>query len=112
MADNRETYKRYHKTDKYKKSYWNSHLKRKYGISIEDYQMMLEVQQYKCKICGCDGPNRDWLEKEQRAILFVDHNHTTGVVRGLLCNTCNVGLAMFKDNIEHLTSAISYLREN
>ena len=50
-----------------------------------------------CEICG--GIQR----------LSVDHSHTTGTVRGVLCHRCNVGLGMFKDNIESLRSAINYL---
>lgn len=44
--------------------------------------------------------------------LLVDHNHTTNIVRGLLCNNCNTALGKFKDNMEILTNAISYISIN
>jgi len=77
-------------------------LTRKYGITTDDYNQMVESQNNKCKICGTDEPRGTGGWK-------VDHCHTTGKVRGLLCNNCNVGLGYFKDNIESLQAAIQYL---
>lgn len=80
-------------------------LKRRYGITVDDYASMMETQQYKCAICGVDkcptGRN-----------LAVDHCHTTGKVRGLLCSLCNKGLGSFKDSTESLEKAIEYLKQN
>lgn len=79
-------------------------LKKAYGINEEIYQMMLKTQNNSCKICG------HVIEKGK--VLYVDHCHTTGKVRGLLCPHCNSGLGMFKDNIENLKAAIQYLQQN
>jgi len=78
---------------------------KKYGITLEDYEVMLESQNHTCKICGTDEPRGVGAWK-------VDHCHTTGKVRGLLCNNCNVGLGNFKDNAAVLASAIKYLNES
>lgn len=87
---------------KYKQSQLRQRRKREYNLSDENFANMLEKQQHQCAICHVEI---DWS-------CHVDHNHTTGVVRGLLCGTCNTGLGMFKDNIEILREAIKYLEAN
>ena len=77
-------------------------LLRKYGIDADQYDRMVENQNNKCKICGTDEPRGIGGWK-------VDHCHSTGKVRGLLCNNCNLGLGYFKDNIKSLEAAIQYL---
>jgi len=79
------------------------HLQRRYGLSVDAYNDMLVAQAGGCAICG--GQNI----KGRR--LAVDHNHQTGKVRGLLCDRCNRGLGNFQDNIEYLSSAITYLKK-
>jgi len=79
-------------------------LKRNYGITEGNYQEMLKEQNNSCKICGTA------LEKGK--VLSIDHCHTTGKIRGLLCHHCNTGLGLFKDNIETLQLAIEYLKES
>lgn len=77
-------------------------LKRRYGITSEDYSRMLEEQNYKCAIC--------FIDKCQSGRNFaVDHNHDTGKIRGLLCSACNMGLGNFKDSPELIKKAINYL---
>jgi hypothetical protein len=71
---------------------------RKYGITLNDYKVMLKEQGGRCKICG-----------ENEARLHLDHCHSTGVVRGILCEHCNRGLGCFKDNIDNLIKAMEYL---
>lgn len=83
-----------------------SFIKRKYKISLEDYDAILVSQDNKCKICGNTKSNH------RNEILYIDHCHTTGKIRGLLCHHCNVGLGGFKDNIESLSKAIKYLEES
>lgn len=80
-----------------------SQLKSKYGISLEQYETMLQEQGSRCAICGTDVPAMGWVN------FPVDHDHETGSTRGLLCNTCNIGLGAFKDSPFLLESAIVYL---
>lgn len=82
------------------------HLKGSYGISIEDYNFLLQQQQFKCQCCGIES------EKAQRGKLFVDHCHNSGKIRGLLCQQCNTALGMVKDNVETLYKLATYLLNN
>jgi len=79
-------------------AYW-AHIARTYGLSPEDY---LAMAVNGCNICG----EPDKPEKR----LHVDHCHSTGKVRGLLCDPCNRGLGCFRDNTLKLEKALSYLR--
>jgi len=83
-----------------------SHFLSKYGISMEDYNSMIVKQQGLCAIC------KEVPAPVRGDSLYVDHCHTTGDVRGLLCNSCNIMLGMAKDNIETLRKAIDYLNRN
>lgn len=76
-----------------------------YGISLKDYNDMLESQNHKCAICKQDETR--FLKK-----LVVDHCHKTGKVRQLLCNMCNHGIGNFKDDIYLLAEAIKYLTKH
>lgn len=88
-------------SDKDKRRNWD--FLRKYNISLEDYDKILESQNGLCAIC------RGTETRVSKLYLSVDHNHTTGKVRGLLCYNCNVGLGNFKDDKESLMNAIKYL---
>lgn len=77
-------------------------LRRKYGITPEEYEAKLKKQKNRCAICG----------RHKRSFKFrlgVDHNHKTLKVRGLLCPLCNAGLGAFLDDIKLLKKAIRYL---
>lgn len=87
----------------------NIDLKRNYGITLVEYNEMLEIQEGLCAICGNPETSRDHRTKELRA-LAVDHNHDTGEVRGLLCGDCNTGIGLLQDDIELLLNAIDYLK--
>jgi hypothetical protein len=76
------------------------HMQATYGITPEEYDALLRLQNGVCKICGRTAGKRR---------LSVDHDHATGVVRGLLCNPCNVALGLLDENPETLRSAIRYL---
>jgi hypothetical protein len=78
------------------------HVKRKYGVTEEQYDQMLVSQNGRCAIC-----DKPFVDSKQ----VVDHNHATGKVRQLLCNLCNVGLGSFHDDKTLLEKAITYLKK-
>ena len=86
-------------------TYRKQHLKRTYGITLEEYDAMLEKQGGCCAICGTDKPG----SSRRNTYFSVDHCHTTGEVRGLLCHQCNTALGLIKDNPDTLTNMITYL---
>lgn len=89
----------------------NGHLKRNFDISLEKFNEMLESQNYVCSICK--QPETKIFKKTGKLCDFcVDHCHSTGKVRGLLCWNCNASLGKFKDSIETLENAILYLKKH
>lgn len=80
-------------------------LKKKFGITLEDYNSILENQNYKCAICENN-------KSGGMGTFPVDHDHKTGKVRGLLCMKCNTGLGLFLDNEDLLLKAIAYLKKH
>lgn len=80
-----------------------------YGLTINDYDRMLAEQDGGCAICGVP-PGQMEPSNGHRRLLSVDHNHHTGVIRGLLCHKCNVGLGAFGDKLELVEAAADYLR--
>jgi hypothetical protein len=106
--EERKEYKKhyYKKNDElFKKKYKRNDLKRKFGITQEEYNIIYESQNGCCLICGSHSNTHN-------KALAVDHNHTTGKIRGLLCAKCNQGLGLFRDDINILTKAIDYLQKN
>jgi hypothetical protein len=85
----------------YQKAY---HRKIKYNLTQEEYDLKLKKQNYSCGICGL---HQDDYHKS----FSVDHNHSTGAVRGLLCNNCNSGIGFFMENLTVIKKAIKYLKE-
>ena len=77
-----------------------SMVEKRHSLKKGELQELKIRQNLKCAIC------------EQVEELAVDHCHTTGKVRGMLCNNCNNGIGRFKDNIDYLHNAINYLKEN
>lgn len=73
----------------------------RYGITKDTFNKMFSEQDYKCKICKI---------KIDEKSSHIDHCHTSGNVRGILCEKCNKGLGQFDDNVEFLTNAIKYLK--
>lgn len=88
------------------KNYKDTWLKYTYGISIEDYEQMIIDQNECCAICGKQ-------QNEFNKPLFIDHNHDTGEIRGLLCLKCNSGIGLLNDDPEIIQMALNYLlKEN
>jgi len=77
-------------------------LKKWYGISLDDYNRMWSEQGGRCFICGRH-------ETEFQRPLCVDHSHSTGKVRKLLCGNCNRALGLVYDNVDILQTMIKYL---
>lgn len=86
--------------ERMKKTARENGLKRQYNLTEEDYNKMFKDQNGRCKVC----------KNPSDKTLNVDHCHTTGKIRGLLCWNCNMGIGYFKDNTEYLTNAINYLK--
>jgi hypothetical protein len=69
----------------------------KHGMTWDEYHTMLNAQQCCCAVCGAYEP------------LVIDHDHETGKIRGLLCQTCNVGIGMLGDCPLALNAASAYV---
>ena len=103
----KESSKKYLSTEKGAITTRQAHLKRKYNIDIQAYEELLLSQNNKCKICGVSS------NPDSRAnYLVVDHNHTTGDIRGLLCTKCNALLGLALDNEDILDKAKQYLQNS
>lgn len=76
----------------------------KYNMTISDYESMYNTQNGKCAICGNDGDKNNKYRP-----LYIDHDHKTGKVRGLLCSKCNFLLGNSNDDVNILLNAIEYL---
>jgi hypothetical protein len=91
----------------------------KYRLTLEQYDEMRAAQEYRCAICqrhedelprnNRGRPRKDGSPNKAAAPLVVDHDHATGVVRGLLCANCNIALGMFADHPGALGNAVRYL---
>ena len=90
--------KTYAKRGDYKLKAKQRSLMRRYGIEACDFDRMLSSQNYQCGLCRLDA-----------SVLVVDHCHNTGTVRKLLCNPCNTGLGLFKDNPDLMRKAAEYV---
>ncbi len=86
-------------------------LKKLYGITSEEYNSMVDKQNGLCAICGSPEKTFDSNTKQTK-VLSVDHNHETGQIRGLLCNSCNRGIGLIGDSPEKLLSAIKYMLDS
>lgn len=98
--ENRENCKIWYTNNKKRKKEYN--LKRLYGITIDEYNDIFTFQNGKC--IGC---NRH--QEELKRALCVDHCHTTGKVRGLLCHSCNSLVGFINNDIKILKNLINYI---
>jgi|11_taG_2_1085331.scaffolds.fasta_scaffold00723_18 hypothetical protein len=92
-------------TKKYKEKHYANQLKRLYGIGLHEYNLMLTEQKGKCACCGIH-------QNELTRNFAVDHDHDTGLIRGLLCGNCNTAIGKLGDNIEGLMRALNYLEKH
>lgn len=90
-----------------RKAAWMRYNCKKYGITVEEYIEMFNRQGHSCKICsdriipmGSGG---------RMLVAHIDHCHSSGKVRGLLCHACNVAIGKFKDSPDNLRRAAEYL---
>jgi len=101
QRENRERYldrqRSYAGTVSRKTSNRKSHLKRKYGLTLEAFDELLASQGGGCAICGTTDADN------------VDHDHTSGRVRGILCFNCNITIGQAQDDEDRLASAMAYL---
>lgn len=80
----------------------NSALKHMYGITAEEWESCFEFQNRSCAICKSTKPNGKYWA--------TDHNHKTGVFRGILCVRCNTGIGLLMESQENLRAAVKYLQ--
>jgi hypothetical protein len=82
-------------------NYLRARQAKKFNTTPEHLHELFATQSV-CQICK---------QVDERRALSIDHNHSTGKVRGLLCDACNKALGCFKDSIENLENAIQYLKD-
>jgi len=82
---------------------WDAIVRRTYGITLEDYEKMLEEQCGGCKICGK-------TEEQEGRRLAIDHCHSSGKVRGILCSNCNQAIGLLNDDAEVIEKAAEYIK--
>ena len=87
----------------------NIDLRKRFGITLEQYRAMSDAQNHKCAICQCHETAVDTNGAEQ--FMAVDHCHPTGRIRGLLCSSCNKALGGFKDSPGLLRAAAEYVEK-
>lgn len=80
------------------------HLKTRFGLTVEEYDRMWEVQDGRCAVCP--------RELESGYKTHVDHDHETGTVRGLLCMQCNTSLGKLKEDEEIVRNLLSYIQKH
>ncbi len=86
-----------------------SHLMKRFGITIEDYERLSAKQGHKCIICEKPMAELTDTTNRLRPNMSIDHNHKTGEISGILCNNCNVALGLFSENPNILIRAAEYL---
>lgn len=91
------------------KNYREYIVKKKYGITQSDFDILLEKQNSACAIC--ERSSVDFYSEHNKR-LFIDHCHQSGKVRGLLCDKCNFLIGQSNNNVNILERAIVYLMNN
>ena len=78
-------------------------IEKAYGLTRDAYESMYKAQSGKCAICECQQP---------KSKLHIDHDHSSGSVRALLCFRCNAGIGLFWDKSELLAKASAYIERH
>jgi len=87
------------------------YLKKKYGITLDDYQKLIFKQNGVCAICQEPGePRKGGHRAKDCTPLYIDHSHVDGSVRGLLCHKCNVAIGLLRDDPSRIDRASAYVR--
>ncbi len=89
------------------------YMEKTYGLTNKDYEKLLKDQSYSCGSCGITEEKFIKIhstDKRKLTRLFIDHDHITGKVRGLLCDKCNRGIGLLKDSIIGVKQALEYLQ--
>ena len=109
----KEYHIKYHQENKEKRNAYTRkfNLKKRFGITPEEYEKLLVGQKSVCLICSKIGTSKS-KKGGKLYKLAVDHNHNTGKIRGLLCSKCNIGLGNFNDDVSLLEKAKQYILEN
>lgn len=114
-AHNREKHREWYRArmdipenrDRYRETFYRHKLAKRYGLSVDQYDAMVERCQGRCEICGKEM-SFDLGVRKNRAC--VDHDHATGKTRGILCVACNRSLGTFGDSVAGLRRALDYLQ--
>ena len=83
--------------------------KKKYGIDELDFETLWIAFRGRCGICGIELKLPEKRRGQSLDVVAIDHSHISGNVRGLLCNGCNKGIGLLKEDVNILTNAINYL---
>jgi hypothetical protein len=101
---NKAQFAEYEGTEVFKQKTFAKNLRKNYGLSVEDFEKMEAKQDGKCAVCL-----RPEFHKTKKR-LSVDHCHTTGQIRGLLCHRCNVVLGLVNEDLRIIESVTQYLK--
>lgn len=85
------------------------HLRQHYGMELEEFDALRAAQDHRCAICRTHEDALPRVRKGDHSSLFVDHDHDTGSVRGLLCQSCNLLVGHAREDARVLRAAIQYL---
>ena len=105
----------YHRSTKRRAAQRRNYLRQKYGISLEEIEQIFEAQKGRCAICqrywkSCRKAQNSRYDDSFLQYLYVDHDHRTEKIRGLLCNQCNCAIAFLEEDENRLPHIKAYLR--
>lgn len=101
--------RRYNEDPKFREKIRENQIQRDYGIDLETYKLINEIQDSRCAICN----RKETRSKNHgKRDLAIDHDHKTGAVRGLLCSECNQAIGQFAHSQKIIRRAVKYLRKS